>query len=72
MAKRAWGFLKLPRGTTSSLKPDGGVIQVEVNDPTDTRDRDNIREHLKHIGLAFSEGDFDIPMFVHDTVGCPR
>jgi hypothetical protein len=50
------------------LKPDGGTIQVEVNDPKDTAARDSIRAHLTHITHAFSSGDFDIPMFVHDTV----
>jgi hypothetical protein len=50
------------------LKPDGGVIQVEANDPKDTATRDAIRAHLTHIAHAFSAGDFDIPMFVHDTV----
>lgn len=49
------------------LKSDGGVIQVEANDPKDTASRDEIRAHLKHIAHAFSEGDFNIPMFVHDT-----
>jgi hypothetical protein len=24
--------------------------------------------HLSHIAKSFAEGDFDIPMFVHDTV----
>ena len=24
--------------------------------------------HLQHIAQAFQSGDFDIPMFVHDTV----
>jgi len=50
------------------LKPDGGVIQVEASDPKDTASRDHIRMHLTHISRAFSSGDFDIPMFVHDTV----
>jgi hypothetical protein len=50
------------------VRPDGGVIQVEVNDPTDTIDRDSIRKHLTHIALAFRDGDFDIPIFVHNTV----
>ena len=50
------------------LKPNGGVIQVEVNDAGDATNRDNIRMHLKHIAQAFSNGDFEIPMFVHDTV----
>jgi len=50
------------------MRRDGGVIQVEVNDPTDATDRDNIRKHLTHIAQAFRHEDFDIPMFVHDTV----
>lgn len=48
------------------LKPDGGVIAVSTNDPKDTTARDQIRMHLTHIAHAFSAGDFDIPMFVHD------
>jgi hypothetical protein len=57
-------------GTTHHffLKPDGGVIQVEANDPTDETNRNNIRMHLAHIAQAFQSGDFDVPMFVHDTV----
>ena len=50
------------------LKPNGGVIQVEANDPKDAASRDNIRMHLGHIAHFFQNGDFDIPMFVHDTV----
>jgi len=50
------------------LKLDGGVIQVEANDPKDTATRDEIRMHLAHITHSFAAGDFDIPMFVHDTV----
>ena len=46
----------------------GGTIQVEANDSTDSASRDNIRIHLRHIASAFQSGDFDIPMFVHDTV----
>ena len=50
------------------LKADGGVIQVESNSGTDATNRDNIRMHLTHIAQAFQSGDFDTPMFVHDTV----
>lgn len=50
------------------LKPDGGVIQVEAIDPCDTTNRDNIRMHLTHIAQNFAGSDFNIPMFVHDTV----
>jgi len=50
------------------LNADGGVIQVEANDPKDTTSSENIRMHLTHIAKALSSGDFAIPMFVHDTV----
>jgi len=48
------------------LKRDGGVIEVTTKDPADTESRDQIRMHLAHIARAFAQGDFDIPMFVHD------
>ena len=50
------------------LSDEGGSIQVEANDPKDTNSRDQIRMHLHHISMLFSEGNFDIPMFVHDQV----
>lgn len=48
------------------LTKTGGIIQVEANDPKDAASRDKIREHLRHIAMIFAEGNFDIPMFVHD------
>jgi hypothetical protein len=59
-----------PSATTHHffLKADGGVIQVEANDAADDASRDEIRTHLRHIARAFQNGDFEIPMFVHDTV----
>lgn len=50
------------------LKDNGGIIQVEANDPKDLESRDAIRGHLSHIAVLFSKGDFDIPMFIHDRV----
>lgn len=50
---------------------NGGAIQVEAKDPKDTKSRDEIRMHLGHIARAFASGDFDIPMFVHDTNTVP-
>jgi hypothetical protein len=47
------------------LKPDGGVIQVEANEASDTASRNKIRQHLKHIARKFSDGDFAAPMFIH-------
>jgi hypothetical protein len=49
------------------LFKDGGAIQVSANDPKDDVSRDQIRMHLSHIAKMFSEGDFDTPMFIHDT-----
>jgi hypothetical protein len=66
--EKGMGFSQTATTHHFLIKSDGGVIQVEVNDPTDTTDRDNIRKHLTHIVQAFRDGDFDIPMFVHDTV----
>jgi hypothetical protein len=50
------------------LLPDGGAIEVTVNDAKDADDLQAIRMHLKHITVMFSDGDFSIPMFVHSEV----
>lgn len=47
------------------LKPDGGIIEVEANDPADTASRDQIRTHLNHIAQKFAAGDFAAPMLIH-------
>jgi len=48
------------------LANDGGSIQVEASDAKDTESRDQIRRHLGHIRLMFSEGNFEVPMLVHE------
>jgi len=50
------------------LLPEGGAIEVTVNDAKDADDLQAIRMHLKHITAMFSNGDFSIPMFVHSEV----
>jgi len=50
------------------LRPDGGIIHVQANDPHDTGNLSQIRKHLQHIAAAFSAGDFRIPRMVHDTI----
>ena len=50
---------------------DGGALDVSVNDPTDTKNRDAIRSHLPHIATMFGEGNFDAPMLVHDAKNVP-
>jgi hypothetical protein len=48
--------------------PSGGTIEVTANDPADTASREAVQQHLRHIAQRFKQGDFDIPMFVHDQV----
>jgi hypothetical protein len=49
------------------LLKDGGAIQVSVNDPKDDASREHIRMHLSHVAEMFSAGNFNVPMFIHDT-----
>jgi len=48
------------------LSSEGGSIQVEANDLKDTDSRDQIRRHLRHITMMFSEGNFAVPMLIHE------
>lgn len=66
--EKGMGFSQTATTHHFLLKSDGGAIQVEANDSADAGNRDNTRMHLRHITKAFANGDFDIPMFVHDTV----
>ena len=50
------------------ISPDGGAIEVTVNDTKDAHNIQAIRTHLTHIVMMFSNGDFSIPMFVHSQV----
>ena len=50
---------------------DGGAIEVSVNDSGDTKDGDAIRSHLPHIAMMFGNGNFDVPMLVHDSTNVP-
>lgn len=64
----AMGF---PHDNTSHhfrLYSDGGAIEVTVNDNKDSQNMQAIRSHLTHIVTMFSNGEFSIPMFIHDQV----
>jgi hypothetical protein len=50
------------------LFPDGGAIEVNANNPNDKTTRDEIRMHLSHVAQMFADGNFQVPMFIHDTV----
>lgn len=50
------------------LYKTGGAIDVSAKAPQDSATRDEIRMHLSHISKRFAAGDFDVPMFIHDTM----
>jgi hypothetical protein len=64
---KAMGFDHLKTTHHFRLAKDGGSIEVEANDPKDTQSRDQIRMHLSHIAMMFTEGNFRIPMLVHEA-----
>lgn len=66
--EKGMGFSQTATTHHFLLNPGGGVIQVEVKDSADATNLNEVKMHLEHIAKAFQNGDFDIPMFVHDTV----
>lgn len=50
------------------IMKDGGAIQVEANDASDTENRDKIRTHLAEIAKMFQNGIFTTPFAVHGQV----
>jgi len=46
------------------LFPDGGIIEITVNDPSDVATRNAIQEQVVKIGRMLTEGNFAIPMLV--------
>jgi hypothetical protein len=70
-AAMAMGFDQEKTAHHFVLYADGGAIEIAVKDASDTKDRDAIRSHLPHIAMMFGDGDFDVPMLVHDTKDVP-
>jgi len=50
------------------LYSDGGAVEVTANDKNDSSNVEAIRSHLTHIVTMFSNGDFSLPVFIHDRV----
>jgi len=50
------------------LYSNGGAIEVTVNDTKDSETLQATRSHMTNIVTMFSNGEFSIPMFVHDQV----
>jgi hypothetical protein len=66
--EKGMGFSQTATTHHFLLNSNGGVIQVEAKGSADAANRNEIRMHLGHIAKAFQNGDFDIPIFVHDTI----
>jgi hypothetical protein len=62
---KVMGFDHLKTTHHFLLAADGGSILVEANDPNDQESRDQIRQHLHHISMMFSAGNFRAPMLIH-------
>src|ERR1700688_444386 len=62
------GFSHAMTGHHFHLSPDGGSIEVESDRPDDNASKEAIRRHMQKIAGMFSQGDFSLPMFIHDTV----
>ena len=53
------------------LYEDGGAIDVSVKDKNDKTNLDAIRMHLSHVAMMFGQGNFEMPMMVHETHAMP-
>lgn len=63
--EKAMGFSQSKTTHHFLLHPDGGVIQVEVNQAKYLKSRQQIRTHLAGIAQSFAAGDFQKPMQTH-------
>jgi hypothetical protein len=48
------------------LYANGGAVEITANDARDSQNVQAIRSHLARIATMFSNGDFSVPMFIHD------
>ena len=66
-ANKGMGFDQAKTTHHFRLEHDGGTIEVVAKDRDDRTTVSQVRGHLKHVDQAFADGDFSLPMFVHDT-----
>lgn len=65
---QAMGFAHTKTTHHFLLAKSGGAIEVTANEVQDQTSRDQIHGHLEHVAKAFTAGNFDTPMFVHDRM----
>jgi hypothetical protein len=63
---KAMGFSHEKTVHHFGLSRKGGFISAETADAADLASRKAIRQHFQHIAEAFSSGNFDLPMFIHE------
>jgi hypothetical protein len=63
--RRAMGFDQERTTHHFLLRPDGGIIRVDVNAADDHVNRRAIRTHLRRIANDFASGRFDAPVATH-------
>lgn len=63
---QAMGFSHARTTHHFALSREGGTIAAEAKDPNDMASLEAIRSHMRHIAAAFSAGNFEMPMFIHD------
>jgi len=68
VAIRAWDLVTRKQLIISTFWLTVGAIEIQSNEPTDAASQEAIRHHLAMIAVKFSQGDFDIPMFIDSTV----
>jgi hypothetical protein len=67
-ANHAMGFDQAKTTHHFRIEADGGTIEVTAKDAKDQTSIDQIRGHLQHIATMFANGDFNIPMLVHEQM----
>jgi hypothetical protein len=48
------------------LTKNGGTIDVSAYSAEDLASKDQIRKHLSHIAMMFSDGNFKAPILIHE------
>ena len=66
-ANKGMGFDQAKTTHHFRLEHEGGTIEVVAKDQDDKATISQVRGHLKHVDQEFADGDFRLPMFVHDT-----
>jgi hypothetical protein len=64
----AMGFSQTKASHHFQLTKSGGVIEVEVKDPSDTSTQEQVRRHLQGIAKEFADGNFSSPMLTHGEI----